>query len=412
MIETRDDRFDPEDKRLKIFCCPSNQGGCSYYRAWLPFLKLQEKYPDMVHVIFDMNPLNWKQNMPPNAQVDDPSPNFKTCDVFFTQNINNFGGIYTLRILKLAHESGAITHYDNDDLLTDLYPGHRLESVYKENRLDELTKVLYGSVHIVSVTQPKFAERIKKYVTGDLWVIRNSIDFGLPMWNLPKIPPPSKNHVRIGWVGGIHHSVDIKEFAGIVALVNNRLGGKNVSWQFYGRPPLQPGQERDWQQDVWDEYERYIMSGNKHKNCSFFHAMPCETYGQFYQNFDVAIAPLQMNDFNDSKSEIKLVEAGRYGSPLIASNVGCYNDIIVNEVNGYLISPDNPKKEWVNRLVTVIKDKKLREKMGSNLKATVDSEFNINTNIGSRLETYLERIPIIRQREAEAAANGQANKIV
>ena len=189
MIENRDDRFDPNDKRLKIFVSPANQGGCSYYRAWLPFLKLQEKYPELVHVIFDMNPMNWNKEIPPNGQVDDPSPNFKACDVFFTQNISNYGGMYTLNCLKYAHENGAITHYDNDDLLTELYKGHRLEGVYRDNKLDELTKVLYGSVHIVSVTQRKFADRIKEYLSGALLVIKNSIDFDLPMWNLPKNPP-------------------------------------------------------------------------------------------------------------------------------------------------------------------------------------------------------------------------------
>ena len=399
MIENRDDRFDPEDKRLKIFVSPANQGGCSYYRAWLPFLKLQEKYPELVHVIFDMNPMNWNKEIPPNGQVDDPSPNFNTCDVFFTQNISNYGGMYTLNCLKYAHENGAITHYDNDDLLTELYKGHRLEGVYRDNKLDELTKVLYGSVHIVSVTQRKFAERIKDYVSGALLVIKNSIDFDLPMWNLPRNPPPRKEVVRIGWVGGIHHSVDIKEFAGVVGLVNKRLGGHNLVWQFYGRPPLQPGQERDWQQDVWDEYEKYLLAGNRHRNCAFYHALPCETYGQFYTNFDIAIAPLQMNAFNDSKSEIKLVEAGRYGIPLIASNVGCYDEWIKNGKTGYLIDSTNPKKKWVDTLVKVIKDKKHREEMGANLKKTVDEYFDINTNIGGRLKVYLELIPKIREHE-------------
>lgn len=403
MLQNADDRFDPKDGRLKIFVSPSNYGGCSYYRGHLPYLKLQEKHPDLVHVIFDMNPLKWDEHKSPD-QPSTPSPNFELCDVFFTQNIHNWGGMYTLNCLKYAHDKGAITHYDNDDLLTDLYAGHRLEAVYKQNKLSELTKVLYNSVHIVSVTQRKFAERIREHVRGALVIIKNSIDFDLPMWNLDKVPAPKKKLVRIGWVGGIHHSVDVKEFAGVVSLVNQKLGGHNIAWQFYGRPPLHPGQPRDWQQDVWDEYEKYLLAGNKFKNCYFFNALPCETYGQFYQHFDIAIAPLQMNAFNDSKSEIKLAECGRYAIPLIASNVGCYDEWIVNGKTGYLIPPDNPKKEWINKLCKTIKDKQHREEMGTNLKAAVDTYFDINKVISGRLKMYLELIPKLRELQ-----NGTSN---
>ena len=111
--------------------------------------------------------------------------------------------------------------------------------------------------------------------------------------------------------------------------------------------PMKDGKpDPDWQQDVWDNYEKFLSKGIKHKNFQVYQALPAHEYGRMYTNIDIAIAPLQMNNFNDSKSEIKVAECGRYGVPLIASNVGCYDETIINGETGYLVAPDNPKKQW------------------------------------------------------------------
>lgn len=103
---------------------------------------------------------------------------------------------------------------------------------------------------------------------------------------------------------------------------------------------------------------------------------------------DVAVAPLEMNPFNDSKSEIKVAECGRYAIPLVASNVGCYDEWIVNGETGFLIEPDKGIKEWVKILTKLAKDKKLRERMGNNLKAITDKNFDMNENVKDRLDLY------------------------
>ena len=83
-------------EKLKILCCPANDGGCSYYRAWSPFQKLEELYPDQVEVRYDKNPLKLDENtergeMPPIETLED----MKWADIMMTQNIMNYGGPYT-----------------------------------------------------------------------------------------------------------------------------------------------------------------------------------------------------------------------------------------------------------------------------------------------------------------------------
>ena len=164
---------------------------------------------------------------------------FKFCSwsIIWTNNISNWGGPYTARIVGKAKEFGKFVHFDTDDLLTDLYEGHRLSQVYKDRGLGDITKFIYANADLVTVTQAKFAERIKPYIGGVLAVVKNAIDYDLPCWNLPKIPPSKKRIVRVGWAGGIHHEEDVKEFGGVPHFVNQRVGEKNCRWDFIGHPP-------------------------------------------------------------------------------------------------------------------------------------------------------------------------------
>lgn len=90
-----------------------------------------------------------------------------------------------------------------------------------------------------------------------------------------------------------------------------------------------------------------------------------------------------------AKSEIKVAESGRYAVPLVATNVGCYDETIINGETGYLINPHKDQRlEWADRLSKLAKDKSLREKMGNNLKKITDVYFDINNVVYERLVLY------------------------
>jgi len=388
-------KFFSDDDRLKILAVPANHGGCSYYRIIMPMQKLAQKCPDKVEVVFELNPLQWDDKTKQPVEGMEVSDNMKKADIVFTQNISNFGARYMVELVQKTKEMNKFFHYDTDDLLTDLYEGHRLEDLYKNHKLDELTKAIYNNADLVSVTQRKFAERVTPFVKGTLVVIKNAIDYDLPCWNFPKPQVPKKAPCRIGWVGGIHHEQDLKQVPNVAMGINAKVGPEKVHWRFFGRPPLKKGDKGDWQQDVWNNYEKILTRGIRHRNWAVYPAMPSHTYGAMFPNMDIAIAPLEWNNFNDSKSEIKLMECGRYGIPLIATDCGCYDEVIKNGVTGYLVSKDNPRGEWVSALSRLIKDKDLRGEMGRNLKKITDERFNINNHIHSRLELYeqlLERV--------------------
>lgn len=380
-------------RKLRITVALPNKGGCAYYRAIAPYEKLAQLYPNVVEVRFTENLLGVNEEAAKKGTwewiKDFQWEDMDWADIVMTNNISNFGGPYTARMCGKAKERGKIFHYDTDDLLTQLYKGHRLEQVY-ENGLSDLTKFIYNNSDIVTITQRKFQERIKDFMgAGVLAVVKNAIDYKLPCWNAQRTEVPKDRFVRVGWAGGIHHEEDVKEFAGIPNAVNQRVGKERVRWDFYGRPPIDPAVGPDWQQDVWKNYERTIMIGLRGgKNYTINSALPTDKYGVMYSYMDMAIAPLQMNEFNDSKSEIKVAEAGRYSVPLIASDVGCYDETIVNGKTGFLIPHDAPKSEWVNVLTRVIKDRDLRLEMGKNLHKITEEYFDLNKVVHHRLTMY------------------------
>jgi len=392
-------------KKLKILGVYANEGGCAYYRLIMPLQKIAELYSDQVEVQFSQNPLNLNEKtgeMPPD-EADYPLLDW--ADIVLINNISNFGGPYTARVIGLAKQRGKFVHFDTDDLLIDLYDGHRLKQVYEEKNLYDITKWMYHTADLVTVTQKKFAERVKPYVGGVLAVVKNSIDYKLPCWNMQRIK--IKKITRVGWAGGIHHEEDVKEFAGVPWSVNQKVGKERVQWDFYGAPqPTEKGKPKEWQNEVWDNYRRILLKGfKKASNWSVGQALPPDRYGSMYANMELAIAPLQMNDFNDSKSEIKVAECGRYKVPLIASNVGCYDETIVNGETGYLIDPDAPRSEWVRILSKCIKNPKHVETMGRNLRQITDEYFDINKVVKHRLELYQECFKLLNERHKDATYN-------
>ena len=375
--------------KLKILCVPANEGGCAYYRINAPMRKLEELYPDQVEIRWNKNPLGIDESNGTWQQGWDFA-DMKWADIVMTQNLSNFGGNYTARIVGKAKEFGKFVHYDTDDLLTNIYEGHRLYNVYKEKGLEEITKFIYSHADLVTVTQRKFAERVKPFIGigNSLAVVKNCVDYNLPCWNLPRNPKPRKKYCRFGWAGGIHHEQDLQYFAGVPHFVNQRVGRENCVWDFYGHPPPNTAKD-DWQIDVWRRYREIILRGFKGaKNWNIHYAQTPDRYGSFFTNMDVALAPLEDNPFNDSKSEIKLAECGRYKMPLVATNVGSYDEWIVDGETGFLIDPSKGVTEWTKILSKLAKDPKLVSRMGDNLHSITEENFDMNKVVGLRLDLY------------------------
>ena len=88
---------------------------------------------------------------------------------------------------------------------------------------------------------------------------------------------------------------------------------------------------------------------------------------------DIVLAPLELgNIFCRAKSEIKFVEAGALGLPVVASAIDPYRDSITHGKNGFLVSTE---KEWFQALSSLIEEPSLRARVGLAARETAMRDY-------------------------------------
>jgi glycosyltransferase involved in cell wall biosynthesis len=89
---------------------------------------------------------------------------------------------------------------------------------------------------------------------------------------------------------------------------------------------------------------------------------------------DIAIAPLEReNVFCRAKSEVKFIEAGALGVPLVASSIDSYERAIGDGESGFLAATND---DWLKKFCALIDDAKLREMIGTNARRTVVDHYS------------------------------------
>jgi O-antigen biosynthesis protein len=95
---------------------------------------------------------------------------------------------------------------------------------------------------------------------------------------------------------------------------------------------------------------------------------------ELMSQMDVVLAPLEIdNIFCRAKSEIKFVEAGALGVPVVASEVDSFKDVINQGENGFLAADENG---WKTALRAVIEQPQLRTQMGERARRTVLDRYS------------------------------------
>lgn len=102
------------------------------------------------------------------------------------------------------------------------------------------------------------------------------------------------------------------------------------------------------------------------------HSVPPEKVQQDFVKFDIGIMPLLDTEWNCGKCAKKLLDYFGAGLATVSSPVGMNKEIVVNGKNGYLARND---KEWYEKLEKLIKDVKLRKRLGENARKTITEKY-------------------------------------
>jgi glycosyltransferase involved in cell wall biosynthesis len=93
--------------------------------------------------------------------------------------------------------------------------------------------------------------------------------------------------------------------------------------------------------------------------------------------FDVALAPLELNDFNLCKSNLKYLDYGMGGIPAVYSRMPTYSDVVHGQT-GLLAETQD---EWYRSLCDLIEQEELRRHIATEARAAVLRDYNIEDRI-------------------------------
>jgi len=84
------------------------------------------------------------------------------------------------------------------------------------------------------------------------------------------------------------------------------------------------------------------------------------------------LIPLKDTEFNRAKSNLKMLEMGAFGLPVIVSDVEPYRDFSKHGKNCLVVG----KREWYKAIRKLIENPELRKDLGNQLKQEVFESFN------------------------------------
>lgn len=295
-----------------------------------------------------------------------------------TDKINNADALMLIRphnilssiIAKKARESGRFVIFFCDDDLFNL--PKELPSI--PWRTKALGRALRASDIVLSTSQ-YICERysadtnLKRYAVINTVVTENEINC-IP----PKEPYSDNKPVRIVYAAGTSHSALFNKYIlPIMPKLCDRYG-ERISFSFVGVRP-----------DVFQfESKTHIK---------YHGSMPLLQYRKFMleQNYDIGLAPLNVDDFSKCKYFNKYLEYTLIGAVGVYTNCEPYTYVIEDENNGFLA--DNTEEAWYEALCTAIDENETRLECLKAAEKQLKEEFNV----GAIRDRLIAEIPELEE---------------
>ena len=221
---------------------------------------------------------------------------------------------------KFKKYNQAFIVFGQDDLMSALPPKNPFSrTIYKDIK-KRIRKSLSLADRLVVSTEP-LAHALNGMV-DDIVVVPNCINEAV--WGTLQSQRNISRKPRVGWAGAQQHLGDLQLLEAVV-----RETASEVDWVFFGMCPdfLKPFVKEIHDPVPFEEYPKKLAS----------------------LNLDLAVAPLERNKFNESKSNLRLLEYGMLGWPVIASDIYPYQE-------GPVCRVPNQAKAWIKAVRERIND--------------------------------------------------------
>lgn len=215
-------------------------------------------------------------------------------DTLVLQRPVNDEGLAVLESLQALH--GVHRIYEIDDDLAHIPPSSVHARGVPPDIRERMARGIALCDHVVVSTEP-LAQALSSLHT-DIRVVPNRLP--LRWWGTT---PPVRQRERsarprVGWAGGAGHQGDLLMIADVI-----RETAEQVDWVFFGMCPeaLRPYIREFHEPVATPDYPARLMA--------------------LAAGWDFAIAPLESNAFNECKSNLRLLEYGWCGLPVLCSDV-------------------------------------------------------------------------------------------
>lgn len=337
---------------IRILAHYDEKTGSHYHRVHLPITHLKRHYPEF-HI---------------ESKKEMKESDFANCDILF---YNRFIKMNVFNLNQLRKKYGFKIVIDMDDKV-HIPKNHYMYNFYEKEKIpDKIIANLINADYIICSTE-YLANDLKEY-NKNIIVIPNSIDFETEQYQYKE--RELSNKLRIVYPCSLSHVHDVKLFEQSFKRIKNDSYLKNkVQFTLGGYNTTNAQTKR-----IWDEMTKIYKLVGSYKLAE---SLPTNEYMAHYDNQDVCTIPLRTTEFEKSKSNLKLLEAGAKKCVVIASNVLPYtND------SGYFL-PVNDVMDWYKHIKELVKSTSMREDYSEKLYDYVYNSYNMNNINKLRYELF------------------------
>ena len=333
-----------DKKQTRIIMLPADDSGCGYWRMIQPSQYFNQDKYEAVH---SHDPVSYEELL-----------NF---DVIVLQRAIQWEQLYVVKRLRKA---GRRVFYELDDNIFQLPTSHKAFMVFNPDAQHAAASIMRECDGIITTNQRMAA--ILEWPEHTL-IYPNSID--LREWNIKE---PNEDIVRILWAGGGSHISDFKTVSKPLEYILKKYPKTMLT--IIGQMP---------------EHLMEVVRCNpgfEHR-IEFQSMMRIESYIQFMKMIraDIGIAPLEINSFSDTKSNLKWIEMSAFGIPVVASRSPVY---VENQREGETILLANSPQEWVDHLEFLIKNVDKRLSIVKSARESIRDKYDVCKNV-NRLADFL-----------------------
>ncbi len=323
--------------RHRILGFPLDGLGCGYYRIYAPLWALESHAKAEIAFVPEHDNGAFPR-IPTITEIARLSP-----DTLLLQSTLKDNQLEVLE--HYSTFSNAFKVFDLDDLKTNLPDSNsRKKSMYKDMKY-RLRRALGFCDRLIVSTEP--LQQAYQQWKDDVVIVPNRLEKS--RWSTLEPMLNDAEKPRVGWAGAQQHHGDLRILIDVIKATH-----KEIDWIFFGM--------------CLDELRPYIAEEHSFVSPNDYPAKLASL------KLDLAVAPLEQNPFNEAKSNLRLLEYGVLGWPVVCTDIYPYQDAPVTAVG-------ENTAQWVDAIMDRVKNRDLLKLEGQRIKRWVNEKWMLEDHL-------------------------------